>query len=193
LPGTPPVCDDGVACTLNACDEASDSCISTPIDCDDGQWCNGTESCDAVLRILDFVSGPVCHNQDGTEGICKQAEDIPIKGESVCDWSGEKRRCTWFGFQFDYENADPRIPIDCDYVRSQPSTEGNWKGVRDANVSTGSFSYELDSSDGHFYNPMFELYSIPPKGKTITIVTELKCKYGGDPVFDMTFRAHYSH
>ena len=147
---------------------------------------------DGGFRIWNFVSGPVCHYDDGTEDVCKQAEAIDVKGESSCDWSGEQRRCTWFGFQFDYENADRSVPIECDYVRSRASAEGNWEGVRDENATTGTFTYELETSNGHFYNPMFDLHSVPPGGAVIIVSTELKCTYGGKPVFDMTFRARYS-
>lgn len=46
--GTPP-CVDGVACTLDACNEQTDTCVYTPDDslCDDGDVCNGAEWCDA--------------------------------------------------------------------------------------------------------------------------------------------------
>jgi hypothetical protein len=49
--GTPVACDDGVACTLDACDEAADRCEHAPDDglCDDGLYCNGAETCDAAL------------------------------------------------------------------------------------------------------------------------------------------------
>ncbi len=147
---------------------------------------------DGGLRISNFVSGPVCHYDNGTEEVCNQAEDIDIKGESYCDWSGEQRRCTWFGFQFDFENADPSVPIECDYMRSRASAEGNWERVREKNASTGSFTYELETSNGHFYNPMFELYSAPPGGAVIIVSTEFQCTYDGKPVFDMIFRARYS-
>ena len=48
--GTPVSCDDGVGCTTDACNENTDSCDHTPVDsvCDDGQFCNGSETCDAV-------------------------------------------------------------------------------------------------------------------------------------------------
>jgi hypothetical protein len=50
-PGTPVDCDDGVLCTVDSCNEGTDSCDNTPDDvlCDDGQFCNGAETCDAVL------------------------------------------------------------------------------------------------------------------------------------------------
>jgi hypothetical protein len=45
--GTPP-CTDGVDCTVDSCDEATDTCGHTPDDslCDDGAVCNGAEWCD---------------------------------------------------------------------------------------------------------------------------------------------------
>jgi len=43
-------CDDGVACTADACD-AQAGCSNAPIDslCDNGDFCDGAESCDVVL------------------------------------------------------------------------------------------------------------------------------------------------
>ena len=45
--GTPPPCDDGVACTTNGCDEATDSCTFPPNHgaCLDSNLCDGTEVC----------------------------------------------------------------------------------------------------------------------------------------------------
>jgi len=46
-----PACDDGVSCTVDACDEEADSCTHSSSDaaCDDGVYCNGSETCDAEL------------------------------------------------------------------------------------------------------------------------------------------------
>jgi hypothetical protein len=48
--GNPPDCDDGVVCTVDTCDEVNDICVNTPDDsaCDDGDVCNGIETCDLV-------------------------------------------------------------------------------------------------------------------------------------------------
>ncbi|NMC69789.1 MAG: hypothetical protein GYA57_06930 [Myxococcales bacterium] len=50
-PGTPPSCDDGVPCTEDRCDGPTDRCLSTPRHdrCDDGQSCNGQETCSATV------------------------------------------------------------------------------------------------------------------------------------------------
>jgi len=53
-PGTLVDCDDGVACTVDVCNETTDSCDNTPDDaaCDDGLFCNGAETCDAIAGCL---------------------------------------------------------------------------------------------------------------------------------------------
>lgn len=50
LMGTPPPVDDGVACTIDACDEAIGIVVHTPDHgvCGDGEWCNGAELCDVL-------------------------------------------------------------------------------------------------------------------------------------------------
>jgi len=50
-PGTPPSCDDGVACTVDICDPSTGTCSHVPSDalCSDGQLCNGIEKCSATL------------------------------------------------------------------------------------------------------------------------------------------------
>lgn len=144
------------------------------------------------ISISNFVSGPVCHDEEGTEEICEQAVDIDIRGESLCNWSGEERRCTWFGFQFDYENADPTISIVCNYTRSLPSREGNWESVRQENATEGTFSLDLEAASGHFFNPSYELYNVPPDGSTVVVTTEIECTYDGQPLFATTFRSRFS-
>ena len=48
----PPNPDDGVACTVDSCDEATDSFVNTPnhAQCDDALFCNGEELCTANGR-----------------------------------------------------------------------------------------------------------------------------------------------
>jgi len=48
--GTSVDCEDLVGCTVDSCNEATDSCDNTPDDglCDNGVFCDGAEVCDAV-------------------------------------------------------------------------------------------------------------------------------------------------
>ncbi len=74
-------CDDGVGCTINVCDEPNDTC-SNPVNnaiCDDGLFCTGIESCDAVLDCVatgdPCLPGQFCNDTTGTCDQCQVAAD----------------------------------------------------------------------------------------------------------------------
>ena len=52
--GNPVSCDDGVACTVDHCDEVARSCahVADHGACDDGVFCNGVEVCDPLRGCL---------------------------------------------------------------------------------------------------------------------------------------------
>jgi len=60
--GTDVDCNDSVPCTDDSCNEGTDSCDNIPNDglCDDGLYCNGVETCDALLDCQDgtYPCGP---------------------------------------------------------------------------------------------------------------------------------------
>lgn len=71
--GTPVSCNDGVSCTLDACNEALDACAFTPSNplCDDGLFCNGSETCHVTLGCLagsDPCSPLPCNESSDTCG-----------------------------------------------------------------------------------------------------------------------------
>ena len=71
--GTPVVCDDSVSCTVDSCNEGTDSCDNVADDaiCDNGLFCDGSETCDAVL---DCQAGTApCNPETET---CNEAGDI---------------------------------------------------------------------------------------------------------------------
>ncbi len=108
-PGTPPDCDDGLDCTVDACDEQQAACTHTaddaacdngsdcdgtewcspslgcqagadPLDCDDGLFCNGAETCDADHGCL-----------PGTDpcagALCRESDDhcVECLSDADCD------------------------------------------------------------------------------------------------------------
>ena len=80
LAGAPPALDDGVACTDDACDEALDAVVHTPLDahCGDGMFCNGAETCHAALGCLPgappgFDDGIAC-----TSDACDEDADAVV-------------------------------------------------------------------------------------------------------------------
>jgi len=75
--GTPPNCNDGVACTTDSCNESTDSCNNTPNNgaCSDGLFCNGAETCHATLGCQ-AGTAPNCN--DGvacTTDTCNESTD----------------------------------------------------------------------------------------------------------------------
>ncbi len=87
--GTPPVSNDGVGCTDDACDEINDVIVNTPnnANCDDAQFCNGAETCDAAL---DCQAGTAPAADDGvacTDDSCDEVGDVIVNAanDANCD------------------------------------------------------------------------------------------------------------
>ena len=62
-PGTPPNCDDGIACTLDSCNEATDSCNHVPQNsaCDDGNPCTD-DSCNPATGCAHTNNTATCND-----------------------------------------------------------------------------------------------------------------------------------
>jgi hypothetical protein len=89
-----PNCDDGIACTVDACDEAADACTHTPNNavCDDGLFCNGAETCDADAGCVSpkDAGGNAVDCSDGipcTTDACNENTDscTHTPSNAVCD------------------------------------------------------------------------------------------------------------
>ncbi len=94
-PGTPVACDDGVACTVDACDEGTDACGATPIDalCDNGTFCDGAETCDPINdcqagSAVDCDDGVACTVDacnEGTDSCDNLPDSSPCQNGVFCD------------------------------------------------------------------------------------------------------------
>lgn len=69
--GSPPLLDDGIACTLDDCDEDLDQVLHQPDDavCSNGLYCDGTETCDPEFGC-DPGSAPCQVGCDETGDVC---------------------------------------------------------------------------------------------------------------------------
>lgn len=89
LAGTPPSCNDSIGCTVDTCDEANKACKHTPSNaaCSDGVFCNGAETCDALLGCV--AGSPVnCNdNLSCTADACDEANKTctHTPTNAVCD------------------------------------------------------------------------------------------------------------
>ncbi|MCC7291167.1 MAG: hypothetical protein IT449_03780 [Phycisphaerales bacterium] len=81
-------CDDGNACTTDACTDGE--CSNTAVNCDDGVFCNGTETCNAETGACDAgvspcEEGQVCDEDTDTCTGC--ADDTDCDNGLFCDGS----------------------------------------------------------------------------------------------------------
>jgi hypothetical protein len=94
--GEAPSIEDGIGCTVGACDEDNDTIIHTPNDvlCDDQIFCNGTEACNPSDQDADdqgCIRAPrdCDDNNDCTEETCTEelgcVNDAPARDSVACD------------------------------------------------------------------------------------------------------------
>ncbi len=78
--GTPIVCNDGISCTVDSCNEATDSCAYSPQNtlCSNGLYCDGVETCSASL-------GCVAGTAPCTGGTCQESTDTCSSAPSCTD------------------------------------------------------------------------------------------------------------
>ncbi len=97
---TPRVIDDNVDCTVDSCDDGSDTVIHTPDNsyCSNGLWCDGQETCDAVNGCT-AGTAPDCSDQYScTDDYCNESGDKcqHSKNDNNCA-AGESCEPVYFG------------------------------------------------------------------------------------------------
>jgi len=86
--GTAVDCADVVSCTIDTCNEGSDSCDHLPDDgaCDNGLFCDGNESCDLLSGCLAGTPPPV---DDGVvctvDGCVEGTGVVNAPNDTLCD------------------------------------------------------------------------------------------------------------
>ncbi|MEE2755170.1 MAG: DUF4215 domain-containing protein [Myxococcota bacterium] len=87
--GAVPILDDGVACTVDRCDEETDQIIhqADASRCDDGLFCNGIEVCDLRFGCQAGVPPDVDDSVDCTIDTCDEVSDqlSHIPSNDVCN------------------------------------------------------------------------------------------------------------
>jgi hypothetical protein len=84
-PDSPVSCDDGVACTVDSCDETGDGCLNVPDDafCSDDAFCNGAEFCDPAGDCQ--AGAPPCSGGDVCEEEADTCTPAPVLAGAVPD------------------------------------------------------------------------------------------------------------
>ncbi|MDX1643613.1 MAG: hypothetical protein R3244_04555 [Thermoanaerobaculia bacterium] len=66
---------------------------------------------DSAVLVSDFRSGKLCSG--GRSGVSEEAVEIAVRGEDRCDQGATEAPCTRYGFEFDYRDANPALPLVC--------------------------------------------------------------------------------
>jgi len=87
--GPAETCDDGIGCTVDLCNVTTDACEHSPDDaaCDNGLYCDGDETCDALLGCQAGVSVDCDDDISCTVDSCNEALDAcdNTPNNAACD------------------------------------------------------------------------------------------------------------
>ena len=147
------------------------------------------------LQIDNFRSGLDCRYADPNAQadigwICFETETILMTGQGRCVFNGETRACNWYGYEFDYTNAQPDEEISCIVTSSEVGTIGNPDEVEAQNTKTYEYSYKLEGKDGHLYNPQYSIFSTAP-AENHSIVNHTICSLNERELFQFRFEKLY--
>ncbi len=145
-PGTPVNCDDSVTCTVDSCDDVADTCLHTPTDslCNDGQHCNGVETCDALLGCQSGTA-PDCDDTVAcTIDACDEVTDTctHTPDDGACSDSDV---CTGTETCNPLSGCQPGTPLVCDDMN--PCTDDSCDAVQGCQTTPDDTnSCELDGT-----------------------------------------------
>lgn len=151
------VTNDGVSCTEDSCDEATDTIIHEPVNsaCDDGLWCNGAETCDAQLGCQ-AGTAPVCsqYNLPGISNCNNNPDNNPLTWDyangftSTCDELNDE--CTTSTYSFTYTCDMSRCGAECvSNSNCANKCVGNVYYSAGSCTSGCTCSYNLEDCDSH--------------------------------------------
>jgi len=164
---TPLSCDDGVACTVDSCNEATDACenVADQVFCDNGVFCDGVEFCDPVLDCQagtpEGCDDGVGCTVDSCNGVTDACQNLPDDG--LCDdglFCDGVERCD---AALDcLAGANPCIGLFCDDVGDvcvppppAPVILNEYNGVSDTdflkNAGTDSFWGTVQGNGGDWF------------------------------------------
>ncbi|MFN2427352.1 MAG: hypothetical protein ABR587_13000, partial [Candidatus Binatia bacterium] len=114
IPGTAPACDDNIPCTVDVCNEATDSCTRTPNNalCSNGLFCDGVETCSPTQGCRPGTPPNCNDNIACTADSCNEAKD-------ACDHIVSNAVCSNGSFCDGVETCSPTLgcrpgtPVNC--------------------------------------------------------------------------------
>ncbi len=147
-----------------------------------------------AIEISNFKSGLACTKTELTKDsggwICQQTHDIFVTDQGSCVYNGVTKPCTWIGFEFDYKLAEKATKLQCISETSEPTAPGNPNGVIAKNVKSQPYELELSGESGHFFNPMYYIFSLRLPSNSVLVDT-YTCKADGKVLFQAKFNLHF--
>ena len=152
--GTAPDCDDGIVCTVDDCDEGVDACTGAPEDglCDDGDMCNGAETCDAVADcqagtsvICDdgvLCTIDSCEPQTGQCGFTPDdslCDDTNACTTDTCDLAADPAGCSHVVLADDSSCSDGNVCNGDEVCQGGMCRAGNPLFCNDGNPCTNNY------------------------------------------------------
>jgi len=152
--------------------------------------CNATPL-PADVEITNVKSGLMCLYQPNAEGdqkidpkVCFDTAEIKITGQGQCVFDGKQRPCTWYGFEFAYNNkTNNQITMTCHFTSNKPKVLGNPEGVL-ADDDT-NYEIKLEPGKGHFSNPQYTLFRYTNSVETSLNIN--RCEIDGREAFEARF------
>lgn len=149
-----------------------------------------------ALEIQNFRSGLLCDvDKKFTTGdipiswICFETETIYVTGQGQCTFDSQEKKCSWYGYEFDYSNASEEDEITCVSTSSVPVTIGTPKGVEKKDATVHELSYTLPPGSGHHFNPQYSVAAANPDEESHD--TETVCSVDGRELFRFRFTKIY--
>jgi hypothetical protein len=115
------------------------------------------------MQVSGFRSGRVCGSGGSQSSVCEETVDVAVTGERA-----------WYGFEFDYRNADPSAPLQC----SASGAEDDFLGGLVKNLATvmpADRSTELGALFGQIQNEL-------GRGRSLTdVLSGISVRPAGEP------------
>jgi hypothetical protein len=147
-----------------------------------------------AVEISNHRAGLACMNsqlpgRSEAGWICQPTSEILVTDHGICVYNGEKKRCTWLGFEFDYSGASEGETLHCVSESSLPVDSGNPKGIVAEDITSESYEIPLQAGSGHVFNPQYFIFTARRLGADDAILEQrTRCGAGGETLFEHTFK-----
>lgn len=123
-----------------------------------------------AVQVFGFRSGRVCLKNGQPSSVCETTVDVQVTGSDRCAQSDGAQACSWYGFELDYRNANPTVPLIC---QSSGADEDFLGGIVSKALETAPADSDTDLGQllGNFQKELKSGKSLDQVLSGITITT----------------------